>query len=84
MDHEDFIKWQLYFERRPYGWREDDRTAKLLAAQGVKEKPYNIFPSLQALRPKASATTDGRLNDSFKGSFLYQKMLSARGGDKVV
>lgn len=84
MDHEDFVKWQLYFEKRPYQWRDDDRAAKLLAAQGVKAKPEQIFPSLKALKGTAAVAKDGQLDESFRGSFLFNKLLGARGGDKVL
>lgn len=50
MPYEEFIGWTKYFNQRPYGWREDNRTALLLSAQGVKEKAHKIFPSLAALR----------------------------------
>ena len=86
MTYEEFAKWMLYFEQRPIGWREDDRTAKLLAAQGVKAKPVDLFPSLKVMYgAKSEAIEDGRIVSlsSFKGSGFYQKILAAKGGEHI-
>jgi hypothetical protein len=82
MSYEEFLGWQNYFERRPLDWREDERVYKLLCAQGVKAKPQDVFPSLNAVynQPK-----DDKFNiDSFKRSAFYQKIALARGGEKVL
>jgi hypothetical protein len=82
MPYQELQGWFSYFEQRPYGWREDDRTHKLLQAQGVKEKAWMLFPSLNAIynRPKSSEGLDvGR----FKASMMFHKMLSAKGGDTL-
>lgn len=86
MPYEEFIKWSLYFNKRPIGWREDDRTMKLLQAQGVKAKPDQIFPSLAKMfKSNETVDKDGRINaDAFKKSALFQKILAAKGGDKIV
>jgi len=70
-----------YFKRRPIGWREDDRTMKFLQTQGVKAKPWKIFPSLDAIYhpPKK----EGFDVHGFAGSAFFQKILSAKGGDKL-
>jgi hypothetical protein len=84
MDYEEFLGWQNYFERRPLGWREDDRTYKLLSAQGVKAKAPTIFPSLDPIYnpPKKEENTfDPK---AFKRSFMYQKILTAKGGDTIL
>jgi len=77
--------WFDYFERRPYDWRDDDRTYKLLQAQGAKEGPEKYFVSLHRIyKPDSVQTEDGKLSaSSLKGSFIFQKMLSAKGGDKL-
>lgn len=80
MPYEELLGWFAYFEARPAGWREDDRTAKLLQAQGVKEKAYKLFPSLDAIYN--SNKSDSALS-SLKGSTMFQKMMRAKGGDKL-
>lgn len=81
MTYEELLGWHNYFERRPVGWQEDDRTMKLLQAQGVKEKPWSIFPSLDKIynKPKSDEFDPA----SFKASLLFNKMLGAKGGDKL-
>jgi hypothetical protein len=49
MPYEEFLGWFKYFNQRPVGWKEDNRTAMLLSAQGVKKKPHELFPSLKAV-----------------------------------
>jgi hypothetical protein len=82
MAYEEFLKWQRYFELRPVGWREDDRTMKLLQAQGVKATPGEIFVSLKALQRglegadvKATMTVE-----ELKQSSLFSKLAGAKGG----
>jgi hypothetical protein len=73
MPYEEFLGWFKYFNLRPVGWREDNRTAMLLNAQGVKKKPYELFDSLRALRSGAKKST-------IDPNFL--KLLNtAKGGD---
>ena len=86
MPYEEFVKWSIYFNKRPIGWREDDRTYKLLQAQGVKAKPGEIFPTLARLfgSEQKGVNENGQINvDTFKKSTLFNKMLAARGGDKL-
>ena len=67
--------WFDYLERRPAGWREDQRTAMLLGAQGVKEKPERLFPSLAELRK----SDELRL----RGSAMHHFIMQAKGGDTL-
>jgi hypothetical protein len=87
MPYDEYVKWQQYFEARPVGWREDDRTAKLLQAQGVKAKPEAMFSSLakmSASHSKRVAKENGRISaENLKRSAFFSKMLSATGGDKL-
>jgi hypothetical protein len=84
MPYEEFIGWMAYFEARPYEWRSDDRAAKLIQAWGAKEKPWKIFPSLEAIyHPKHAVNPDGTDMASLKGSYLFQRMLQATGGDAI-
>lgn len=83
MTYEELLAWMSYFEQRPPEWRSDDRIYKVLQTQGVKEKPWAIFPSLDAIY-NAHKTNDGTLNVAqFKSSALFSKILSAKGGDKL-
>lgn len=84
MPYEELIKWQDYFSKRPIDWRDDDRTYKLLQAQGVKEKAYNIFPTLKALHASGKKSDSKFDVDSFKASSLYQKLARAQGGDQIL
>jgi len=81
MPHDELLKWYAYLERRPIGWRDDDRAAKVIQSNGVKESAIKLFPSLKAIY---NAPTEG--NDpvsTLKGSALWTKMLGAVGGDKL-
>ncbi len=83
MPYEELLAWINYFERRPVDWRADDRAYKILQTQGVKEKPWAIFQSLGAIY-NSKKPNDGTLNvASLKGSTLFSRMLSAKGGDKL-
>ena len=83
MPYEEFLGWLSYLEQRPAGWQEDDRTFKLLQAQGVKEKGWNIFPSLNAIYNKKPENEEGFSANGFKASLMFHKMLGAKGGDKL-
>lgn len=84
MPYPEFLGWFNYLERRPVDWRDDDRTHKLLQVQGVKEKAWQIFPSLEAIyRPPAMINEDGLNVASLKGSMFFSKMLSSKGGDAL-
>lgn len=85
MPYDEFVKWFKYFEHRPVGWREDDRTMKLLQAQGVKAKPTAVFASLAKMEESThQAAEDGKISfDNLKRSAFFSKMLSAQGGDKL-
>lgn len=77
MPQEELMNWGEYFKRRPYGWREDQRVALLLQAQGYKGKPEHLFPTLKQLKDGVPAEVKALP----KGKFL-EKMLQATGGDK--
>ena len=81
MSYEELLGWYDYFEKRPVGWREDDRTSKLLQAQGVKEKPWKLFPSLERIFKKGRhADEDGA---GIRASAFFKQMMNAVGGDKI-
>ena len=84
MPYDEYIGWASYFEMRPPGWRDDDRTAKLLQAQGVKEKPWKLFNSLDVIYNGIRVVNEEGMDmTSIKASPIFQKMLTARGGDKL-
>lgn len=86
MSYDEFLGWLSYFERRPVDWRSDDRAFKFLQTQGVKEKPWQIFRSLEPIYNANASVNgpDGLTNvASFKSSALFQKLQSATSGDKV-
>jgi len=84
MPYDEFSKWMAFFEEKPIGWREDQRTFMMLRAQGVKESMSTLFPSL-APKAKRSVTDDDIMDvDSLKRSVFFTKMLSSVGGDKII
>lgn len=82
MPFEEFQQWQEYFERRPVGWRDDDRVSKLLQAQGVKESPLKIFPSLAAIFKKPTKK-EGFDAATIPNSSFFGMMKGAKGGDQL-
>lgn len=83
MPYEELLGWMNYFERRPVDWRADDRAYKILQTQGVKEKPWAIFSSLDPIY-NAKKSHDGTLDvKGLKSSALFLKMAGAKGGEKL-
>jgi hypothetical protein len=78
--HDEFLGWIDYFNRRPPGWRDDDRAWKLMQSNGAKGDATKVFPSLSAVFKRTDA--NGPI-DTLKGSLLFHKMLSAKGGDQL-
>ena len=76
MPQSELAGWGSYFRKRPYGWREDQRTAMLLQAQGYKGKPEELFQTLKQLKEGIPAEVKALP----KGQFL-DMMLKAKGGD---
>jgi hypothetical protein len=83
MPYEEFVKWQIYFERRPVDWRDDDRCSKLLKAQGVKEKPENLFPTLAAVYNSSKPAVGNHNHLNFKKSAFFQHISKAVNGEKL-
>lgn len=83
MPYLEYLGWLDYFDRRPIGWREDDRTHKLLQAQGVTAKGHEVFESLARLHNQTATTklADGQIStNNLKASAFFQRMLSSKGG----
>jgi hypothetical protein len=76
MPQSELVGWGRYFSRRPYGWREDQRTAVLLQAQGFKGRPEDVFSSLKQLKDNIPSD----IKALPKGKFL-EMMMGAKGGD---
>lgn len=84
LTYDELLGWFNYLERRPVGWRDDDRTFKLLQAQGVKQKPGELFSSLNSIYASLSRVNEEGTNiGSLRGSMLFQQMMTATGGDKL-
>ena len=77
-DYDKLLKWLAYFQIRPFGWQEDDRTFKLLQVQGVKGRPGDYFASLKPFYNPPITTNSLK---GLKGSYMYQLLLSAKGGE---
>jgi len=82
MTYEELLGWFSYLEQRPVGWRDDDRTMKYLQTQGVKEKPWEIFSSLDPIynRKKEDTGFDAK---SFRASGFFSQILSSTNGEIV-
>ena len=76
MPYDEFCAWLAYYEKRPYGLQDDYRAAMIISAIKPGTPVDKIFPSLA---PRA----EDRLANSLKGSLLFQKMVSSKGGDKL-
>lgn len=76
MPYDEYVKWQKYFETRPIGWREDERTLKLLQIQGFKGEPSSIFSSFANMKKNEDPL-------GLKASPFSSFMKNAKGGDKV-
>lgn len=86
MPYVELLGWQRYFERRPVGWREDDRTVKIMQVMGCSQKPQEIFESLSVVYAEAKKprVKDGQMSvAALQGSWLFGKMMSAKGGDQL-
>lgn len=79
MPYEEFIKWREYLELQPLGWRDDDRTLKLLQIQGFKGEPSSIFSSLAIMKGAINKADGLGLNGSAMLSFIK----GAKGGDSL-
>lgn len=79
MPYKELMNWIDFFDKRPVGWREDQRTYLMLRTQGVKASPESIFPTLKRIK---QVSEDNQKPDQAtpKGKFL-EMMLSAKHGD---
>ena len=80
----EIMEWIEFFQRRPVGWREDHRTHYMLAAQGVKAKPHELFSSLHAIeKDKEEESNVSVAGDAKKlvASPLFERMLKDTNWD---
>lgn len=81
MPYTELLKWVDYFNKRPVGYQEDNRTFLLMKSFGATGNPEDYFTSLKLIKEneeKLATKQAGRVMPS--GMFL-QKMLKAKGGD---
>lgn len=76
MPYDELVKWSMYLAERPIGWREDLRASYIMQSMGDTRKQGDIFPSLSVLSKKQAAAAN------LKSSALFQRMLTAKGGDQ--
>lgn len=75
--YQELIGWYAFLERRPIGWREDNRAAVIAMSFGGSDKikPEDLFPSLAALKkkePKEDKTIANKFFERF-GHTLTEK-----------
>ncbi len=81
MPYDELLNWLAYLNMRPVDWRDDDRTFKLLQAQGFKGKPQDVFMSLAVIYE--SQQVDGNTKGLVQSAF-FQKMMSSKNGDRLI
>ena len=89
LDYSEYIGWQQYFDRRPFGWREDLRAYNIMTAMaGSKVKPEDIFPSIRKLKENEADSESGgdtkmlkSLEASPFGNLLQQQGIGVKDGD---
>lgn len=79
MPFDEMIKWHEYLQVRPYGWREDRRTALTMSALGATVDINQTFPTLANLGRNVSETTTVK---SLANSKFFDFMLNSSNGDK--
>lgn len=80
MPYEEFLNWLSFFNKKPVGWEDDLRTYKVLQALGVKAKPETIFSTIRQIKSQEDKCNSTK---GIKGSALFSRILSAKGGDKL-
>jgi len=82
MSFPEYILWLQFFEKRPYGWREDLRAFRIMCSNGNMKnpKPGEYFSSLAQME-KHEAAANKRVPR--KGSFAHQAIMNAKGGKKL-
>lgn len=82
MPYDELLKWVSFFEARPNGWREDQRTYMIMASMGAKGKPEDFFPSLRMMKVQEEKAKAKREADMVTPTGLFlKKMMAAKSGD---
>ena len=78
MPAEEFKKWAIFFQARPIGWREDQRTS-ILAQVSASSKldTYALFPSLKAVKDYNDGAKDEEVMSSSLASSVFGARLSS-------
>ena len=74
MPFTEYNGWHKYFEQRPYGWRDDHRSAIIAQTTYQGTKPLNVqdlFPSLKLLQDSDAA----KANKNKRGFDLMKSMV---------
>jgi hypothetical protein len=81
MPHDEYLKWFAYFNKRPLGWREDQRIYRILQAMGIKAKPDAIFETLAQLKTAHDEAILANQTDmrNFKRSVLFKALSQGNG-----
>lgn len=68
LDYEEKLGWFEYFQRRPYGWRDDNRAFIIATSMGGgKVKPEDLFDSLKII--KEQNTSKASVGEKFFEKF---------------
>lgn len=79
MPYTELLKWIEFFNTRPIGWREDQRTYLVLRSLGYKGSPESLFATLKKI--KGNQVENQKPDRAVpKGAFL-DKLLKAKNGD---
>ena len=74
MSFNEYDGWNKYFQERPYGWRDDHRSAIIAQTTYQGTKPLNVqdlFPSLKLLQDSDAA----KANKNKRGFDLMKSMV---------
>jgi len=83
MPYDELLGWVKYFEERPVGWRDDDRTYRDLQFNGYKGKPWEVFNSLKPIYNPVNPTETSFNTKSIKDSVLGLLIANAKNGDII-
>ena len=75
MPYEELVGWAEYFRRRPYGWKDDQRTGLILQVMGSKVKTEEVFPSVATVYKEARESERYRVEQIKKNDFIARFMM---------
>jgi|TARA_R110000787_G_scaffold124732_2_gene235791 hypothetical protein len=77
MSFNEYHGWIKYFQERPYGWRDDHRSAIIAQTTYQGTKPLNVkdlFPSLKVLQD----SDDNQINKNKAGFESLKSMVNKK------